>query len=162
MKKRKYAEGTTVPVGKSKDDITKLLREWGADRVAWQEDFKNGVILLGFVWTKDTRQFGARIEVRLMTEKEIREAPENLDKRTHKPSEVRIAQALERQGRSEMRLLLLWLKAAFNAVEAGIVTPETLFMPFFITVDGETVADVILPNLPSLVEGRFDMKRLRA
>lgn len=160
MKKRKYADGTTVSVGKSKDEITRLLRDWGADRVAWQEDFTNGSILLGFVWTKDGQQYGARIEVHLMTEKEIREAPENLDMRTNKPSEARVRQALERHGRSEMRLLLLWLKAAFNAVEAGIVKPETLFMPFFVTSSGETVADVVLPNLPTFVAGKFDMKRL--
>lgn len=162
MPKRKFAEGTSVPVAKSKEDIAKLLREWGADRVAWQEDFKKGDIFLGFVWTKDDKQYGCRLHVSLRTEKAVREDPDNLDRRTGDVNENRVREALNRAGRSELRLLLLWLKAAFNAIDAGIVDAETLFLPFFITGNGETVADVVMPNLPSLVQGNFDMKRLKA
>lgn len=59
----------------------------------------------------------------------------------------------ERAGRHEHRVLLLWLKAALNAVEAGLVDPASIFLSFLVGRDGRTVADVALPKLPSLIGG---------
>lgn len=154
---KKYAEGTSVPVAKSKGDIDKLLREWGCDRIAWEEDFRNGTISLRFIWSKEAMSFAARLTVKLETDKEIRERPEVLDKRNGSVNENKVRALLERNGRAEMRLLLLWLKAAFNAVEGGLLDAQTIFLPFFVNKDDETVSDIIVPALPQLMSGQLKM-----
>lgn len=155
--RRKYAEGTAIPISKSKADIDKLLRDWGCDRIAWDEDFRNGTISLRFIWSKDAVSFAARLTVKLETDKEIRERPEVLDKRNGSVNENKVRALLERNGRAEMRLLLLWLKAAFNAVEGGLLDAQTIFLPFFVNKDDETVSDIIVPALPQLMSGQLKM-----
>ena len=48
---------------------------------------------------------------------------------------------------------MLWLKAALNAVEAKLVDPAAIFLPFLVGTDGRTFADVALPKLPKLMNG---------
>lgn len=160
MMPKKYAEGTTVPIAKSKGDIDKLLRDWGCDRIAWEEDFRAGVITLRFVWTKNEASYAARLSVRLPTLADIRERKDVRDGRNGRINENRVQAALEKNGRPEMRLLLLWLKAAFNAVEAGLLEAETLFLPFFVNAQDESVSDIIIPNLPALMAGKAHVKLL--
>jgi len=57
------------------------------------------------------------------------------------------------RGRAEHRQLALLLKAAFNAVEAGIISPEQLFLAWLVGKDGRTIGDVALPRLPKLLAG---------
>ncbi len=159
-KRRKYAVDTSVPVERSKGEITKLLRDWGCDRLGWQEDFVNGRVGLVFIWTREEQSYGARIELLLPSEKDYREDPANRNKQTGQVVEARIRNALERQGRAEFRLLLLWLKASFHAVDAGIIRPEVLFMPFFVTKGGSTISDAVLKDLPALVVGKTTIRQL--
>lgn len=154
---KKYAEGTTVPITKSRGDIDRLLRDWGCDRIAWEEDFRAGVIALRFVWTKDEQSYAAKLTVRLPTEADIRARREVRDGRNGRINENKVKLALERNGRPEMRLLLLWLKAAFNAVEAGILDPQVMFLPFFVNAEDQTVSEVIVPNLPQLMSGKVKL-----
>jgi hypothetical protein len=53
----------------------------------------------------------------------------------------------------EHRVLLLWIKAAFNAVEAGIVTAEQIFLPFLEGADGKTVSEIAIPRMAELTRG---------
>jgi hypothetical protein len=57
------------------------------------------------------------------------------------------------RGKKEHRLLLLWIKAAFNAIEAQIIYPEILFLPFFEGKDGHTVGEIAMERLPELLSG---------
>lgn len=150
---KSYAAETTIPIGKSKVDIDKLLREWGCDRIMWEEDLRTGAITLRFVWTSSGNRYAAKLMVRIAGEDVIRRRDSVLDKRTGRVNENKLRHELERAGRSEMRILLLWLKAAFNAVEAGLMKAEELFLPFFVTKDDVTVAETIIPNLPALMSG---------
>lgn len=147
QKKRKYAQGTSVPVAKTKGEIDKMLREWGCDRIVWEDDFRAGVVTLRFVWTFLDRPFAARLQVNLPTEADVRESRAARDGRSGKVNETKVARIMDRAGREEMRLLLLWLKAAFNATEAGILDPRVVFLPFFENDRGETVADLVIPKL---------------
>lgn len=157
---KKYAAGTTISVEKSKGDISKLLREWGCERIAWEEDFKEGHIALLFVWRRDGQAYAARLEIKILTEEQARKDPANMDRRTEEPSEARVRDAVARAGRSEMRLLLLWLKAAFAAVDAGIISADIVFLPFFVVRSGQTVSDVVRPNLHNLISGKTSFKQL--
>jgi hypothetical protein len=160
--RKKYAEKTSVTVEKSKGDISKLLRDWKCDRIAWEEDFEKGHIALLFVWKKDTQPYAARLEIKIPTEVQIRKRPECLNKKTGQPNEGAVRKCIESAGRSEMRLLLLWLKAAFAAIDAGIIPADIVFMPFFVVRDGQTVSDVVRPNLPALISGKTSFKQLTA
>lgn len=57
----------------------------------------------------------------------------------------------DKSDRTLHRVLLLWLKGALNAVQAGIVSPEAIFLPFLEGADGVTVAEAALPRLPALL-----------
>jgi hypothetical protein len=51
------------------------------------------------------------------------------------------------------RVLLLWLKAALNAVDSGLIDVETIFLPFLEDRNGKTIAEIALPRLGVLLEG---------
>ena len=50
MALRKYAEDSSVPVDRSRAEITKMLKEWGCSGMGWHELFDDGAVELGFVW----------------------------------------------------------------------------------------------------------------
>jgi hypothetical protein len=58
---------------------------------------------------------------------------------------------LKVSGQQEFRILLLWLKAAFNAVDAGIIKAEEIFLPFLESRNGQTVGEMITKQLPALL-----------
>lgn len=148
---RRYADGTAVPVARSRGEIDKLLREWGADGIQWSDDFKRDLVQLRFLWTSGERQYLARFAVQLPTAEELE--PQARDGRNGRVSKPRLDKLMADRGKQEHRLLLLWLKAALNAVAAGIVSAETIFLPFFEDADGSTVAEVALPKLAGLLTG---------
>jgi len=148
---RRFAEDTSVPVAKSRGEIDRLLREWGAKGIQWSDDFEHDTSTLRFVWTFDGADYLARFTVHLPGRAELQEHA--IDGRTGRVSERKLEQLLNARGKREHRLLLLWLKAALNAVEAGLVTAETLFLPFLEGRDGQTVAEVAVPRLAQLSTG---------
>jgi hypothetical protein len=142
---RRYAEDTSVPVAKSRGEIDKILREWGAQGVQWTDDWARDLVQLRFLWTAGGSQYLARFDVQLPKHAEVQAA--------HPNAPARAQTILEQGQRSAHRVLALWLKAAFNAVAAGIVDAETIFLPFLQGQDGATVAQVALPRLPKLLAG---------
>lgn len=148
---RRFAEDTAVPVAKSRGEIDRLLREWGADGIQWADDFRNDRAVLRFVWTRDGKSYLARFGIGLPSAKDLERHA--IDGRTRRVSQAKLDALLAQRGKREHRLLLLWLKAALNAVDAGLVSAEALFLPFFEDHDGQTVAEVALPRLPGLLAG---------
>ena len=155
---RRYAQETSVPVSKSRGEIDSLLRTWGCDGIQWTDDFAHDRVQLRFIFARlvngDAMRFMARFTVALEPLEKVK--ARCIDGRSGRPSESKLADAIERRGRSEHRLLLLWLKAAFNAVDAGLVSPEALFLPFLEGRDGATVAERAIPQLSTLLKGSAD------
>ncbi len=147
----RYANTTTVAVAKSRADIDSLLRQWGCDGIRWTDQFLEGLVRLEFVWNHDGTNYGARFSLQLPDDDELR--AESVHATTGRFLQAKFDKLSKARGRSEHRVLLLWLKAAFNAVEAGIVTAETLFLPFIVDANGQTFAEVALPRLPMMLEG---------
>lgn len=145
-----YAKETNVAISKSRGQVDKLLREWGAKRVMWGDDWEAGQVMLRFVWSYEDVDYGARIVLQLATDLELKAAARHRTTYVFLPGKFRNLQ--EDRGKSEHRLLLLWLKASFNAVEAGLVKAEALFLPFLEGADGQTVAEAILPRLPAMLD----------
>jgi hypothetical protein len=151
---RRFAEDTAVPVTKSRAEIDRLLREWGARGLQWTDDWEHGRIALKFLWrAADGKDYMARFAVALPTDEELRTASHHGGKAHAVFLPQKFQRLAEGRGRQEHRLLALWLKAALNAVAAGIVSAETLFLPFLEDRHGKTVAEIALPRLGNLLEG---------
>lgn len=147
----KFAEGTTVPVAKSREEIQRVLQNWGAAQVTWGDDYERGAVLLRFVWLQKAtaHRFQARFIVRLQPVLALRKLAGETS--WARPNEVRLQKLMEARGKQEHRVLLLWLKAAFNAIELGLITAEELFLPFMESADGRTVSEMALPGIANLL-----------
>jgi hypothetical protein len=148
---RRFASDTAVPIGRSRGEIDKLLRDWGASAIQWSDEYDLDRVTLRFIWTSHGTRFMARFTLKLRTRKELE--PAALDGRTGQVSEGKIQRLLNDRGKQEHRVLLLWIKAALNAVDLGIVSAEELFLPFLEGADGKTVGEVAMPRLVKLVGG---------
>lgn len=146
---RRFAEDTSVSTSKTRGEIDSLLRTWGCHGLRWTDDYRGGQVILEFTWEYENIEYLARFNVSMPRDAEVRE--EALDGRSNKFSENKYQKLLEARGRREHRVLLLWLKAALNAVDAGIVDAATLFLPFLVGNNGDTFAEIAVPKLPQLI-----------
>lgn len=152
---RAYAEETTVPISKTRCEIDDLLRAWRADGIRWTEDREGGRFVLEFLWKHEGASFLARFTVLMPSEKTLR--ARSLHAKTGMLVESKLRRQRELAGRHEHRILLLWLKACFNAVKAKLTTAEAVFLPFLVGTDGQTVAEAALPRLRTLLTGSGGM-----
>lgn len=131
--------------------VAEVLRRWGCKQIGWMDDFEAGRIALQFVWHYDGQDFVARFAIQLPTEDELRRAARRAGSWNDAPLLGKLEKLRGARGRVEHRQLLLWLKAAFNAVDAGIIRAEQVFLPWLVTRDGRTVAERALPELSALL-----------
>jgi hypothetical protein len=154
---RRYAEDTSVPVARSRGEIDSLLRDWGAVGIQWTDEFDQDRVTLRFVWPHDDVRYTARVSVKLPSRASLEE--QAIDGRStwrKEVSKTKLAALMEARGRREHRLLLLWLKAALNAVDAQVVAAEEVFLPFLEGADGRTVGEVAVPKMHTLLRVSAD------
>lgn len=132
-----------------------MLEDWGIKGIGWRDHFEEGRADLEFVWERGgDERYAARFSIQMPTDEEIRAA--SVDGRTNRFSQSKYEKARKGRGRQEHRILLLWIKAALNAIESGIVSAEAIFMPWIVGPDGRTVAETMLPRMPQLLSVRAD------
>lgn len=148
---RRYAEDTAVPISRSRGEIDKLLREWQAQGIQWTDDFEHDRVQLRFLWPRGEQRFMARFSIHLPTREQLE--PDARHGLSGRLLPEKLARLLAERGKREHRVLALWLKAALNAVDSGLVEAETLFLPFLEDRNGKTVAELALPKLGILLEG---------
>ena len=148
----KYAQGTEVSTGRSRDEIERTLQRYGATSFAygWDRD----IALVGFV--AHDRQI--RFTLPMPNRDEFRHTP------TGRPrSDSQVDAEHEKAQRQRWRALALVIKAKLEAVETGIVTFEEEFAPHMVLPDGSLVKDHLLPQIaeayktgkvPQLLPGR--------
>lgn len=147
---RRYASDTSVQVSKSRGEIEKLLRVWGANQMQWSDDFDGGHAMLRFIWEHEGTQFTARFVINVPTKDEIEK--EAVHATTGRFLQAKYDKAMERRGMVEHRELALLLKAIFVAVDAGLLTAEQVFLPFLEGQDGRTVSECVLPELSKILK----------
>lgn len=152
---RRYAEDTSVPVARSRAEIERLLRDWRCDGIRWSDIYSKGQSVLEFVWQRaESEVYMARFEIALPSDDELRERA--VDGRSGRFSEAKYGALQAARGKAEHRVLALWLKAALNAIDAGLVAAEAIFLPWLVGRDGKTVAETALPRLQKLLAGGAD------
>ena len=150
---RRYAQDTEVAIERSRDQITKLLREWNTEGIGWLDDFAHDRVLLQFVIPRlvpgktEAVAYKAQFAIQLEPDADIRKAATG----ARGFSDVRYQDLLNRRGRRQHRVLFIWIKAALEAVTEGVVPFEAIFLPFFVREDGTTVADAALPHLAKML-----------
>lgn len=127
---RRYAEGTSVPVDRTRSEIERILRQNGAGSFMFGE--ANAQALIAF----DMKGRRLRFVVPM-------------------PSANTKPRLNERQIASETRrrwrALLLVLKAKLEAVSSGIVAFDHEFLAHIVVEGSTTVGDRLVPNLDTTI-----------
>lgn len=123
-----FASQTKVPIGRSQDEIRKLLQKYGANGFAFGEQANFALVTF--------EMKGRRIRFIV----KMPEAPS----RSSTQESVR---TYEQVCRSKWRAITLVVKAKLESIDTGIETFEDAFMAHIVLPNGNTLGKVILPQL---------------
>jgi hypothetical protein len=157
------SEGTAVPVARSKAELERMLRRYGAERFSVAEEYTTGRVVVMFT-IPDTPDAGAKtVDVRFPIE--TRRVYDRLfgrpTKRIWKEAAGRYvdefdpkgydAKRLEQAERVAWRNVILWTDAQLSAASVGIQTVTEAFIAHAaLGPNGERLIDV----LPALLDPR--------
>ncbi len=129
-----YANRTEVSPGKSRDEIERTLRRYGATKFmyGWQEN----AAVIGF------EAYNRRIRFVLPLPREGEVERTATGRRRRNPQK-----SLEQAERQRWRALALAVKAKLETVESGIATFEQEFMAYVVLPDGSTVGEWMAPQI---------------
>lgn len=140
----RYAANTSVSVGKSKEDIENTLRRYKAKNFGSFERDEEGYAAVCF----DVSEMTVLLKVPLPSREDFDTTSTGRER-----NESSAAKAYEQEVRQRWRALLLAIKAKLEAVETGISTLEQEFLAFFIVKGGQTLGEVLIPQLPQVTAG---------
>ena len=123
----KYAERTTVPVTKSKQDIERALNTYGVEEYAFGTSPRGS----GIIFKYDGKVYKINVS-----------EPD--------PNKFRYDNQLQQAIRSRWRVLLLCIKAKLNLVQDGQSSFEDEFLAYMSLPEGITVAEFM--RLPKNVK----------
>lgn len=129
----RYAEGTSVPVEKSKAEIERTLARYGASAFMYGTGVAEAII----AFEASKRRIMFRLPIPKKDERRFTHTPHKGDRRTPEAQEREWEQAC----RQSWRALGLVIKAKLEAVSAGIVTFEDEFLAHIMLPDGRTVGE---------------------
>jgi hypothetical protein len=124
---RRFAEGTDVPVSKTRGEIEALLTKHGAAQILSGIDTQQRTGFVGF--TLHGRQY----RIPLVARKDPRRKPDQLE-------------------REQWRALLLIMKGKLEFVAGGLSTHDQEFLAHLVLPNGETVGQYIAPRLAEAYE----------
>lgn len=130
-----YAKGTTVTVQSSQMEISRTLNRYGIDSYTFGQT--PGWAQVEFMH--------AGMPIRVRVELPAK-PPKQMGVNTKTGRQVDLWKAHEQQIKELWRALLLFIKAALESVELGIVSVDQAFMAFLVTADGRTLGERILPE----------------
>lgn len=150
MASRKYAEGTEVPISRSREELERVLERFGATAQAWLRDDELHQIKLAF--KRQGKSY--RFTVKLVGRKDCRDTPTGRWERTDKQAQ----DAADQENRRRFRSLTNYVKALMDAADTGIISSEEALLPFLLLPSGSTVAEAIAPQIESaLRSGRVNI-----
>jgi hypothetical protein len=129
----RYADHTEVPSDRSRAEIERTLRRYGASAFAYGWDALCATVMFELA--------GRRIRFRLPMPDRNNRAFTHTPSRGTRRSDEAIDAAWEQAQRQRWRALALVIKAKLEAVAAGITTEEQEFLAHIVLPDGSTVGD---------------------
>ena len=135
----KYASQTAVSSDKSRSEIERTLNRYGATSFLYGTRGATAAIQFEIA----NRRILFRLELPDPTSSAFTLTPSG----NYKRSATQAKEAWKQACRQRWRALALILKAKLEAVEAGISTLETEFLPHTVLPGGGTVADWALPQV---------------
>jgi hypothetical protein len=137
----RYAERTEVSSDRSRAEIERTLQRYGA--TGFMYGWQAGSAVVAFELHQRRVKF-----ILPLPDKAAREFT-HTESRRRPRSESQAHAAWEQACRQRWRALSLCIKAKLEAVAANITTFEHEFLAHFLTADGRTVGDHIIPQLGS-------------
>lgn len=134
----RYAQNTSVPAGRSRDEIERTLERYGADAFAYATTTGRAMI----EFTAHGRRVRFLLPLPEADERRFTQTPTG-QKRNATTAKTEHEKAV----RQAWRALALLVKAQLEAVEAEIVTFEVAFLPYTVLPSGRTVADEVGPQI---------------
>lgn len=123
-----YASSTSVPIDRSQAEIKKILAKYKASGFVYGEGDRAAVIMF--------EMGGRRIKFILP-----------MPNHPGQYSAQKEIKAYEQLCRSRWRCLVLAIKAKLECVESGITTLEQEFMAHIVLPNGQTVSQVMIPQI---------------
>lgn len=144
-RRRRYAEGTTVPAEKSRGGIEADLREFGATKFGYMSAPTEAVIAFEY------RDMGLRFRLPLpsISDDDIRYSGTGYRRRLR--SDAQIEKAYHAEIRRRWRCLYDVIGAKLTAVADGIESFEQAFLAYM-DVGGRTLGEHIIPKLAEAAE----------
>lgn len=142
-----YAEGTSVDSERSRAEIERTIRHYGATGFVYATNDETRTAIIGFMIYK--RQVRFALPLPNVNDDRFRLTPTRGTLRT-RPAQLA---AYEQEVRRSWRSLALVIKAKLAAVEDGIVEFDREFLAHLVVPGGTTVWDEIRPNLQATLEG---------
>lgn len=146
----RYAQDTSVSVGKSRAEIEDTLTRYGADQFGYMTGANAAQVAFCF------RGWTVRFRLPLPDREQFRSTPTGRRRR----SDADVAKAWEQACRQRWRALALAIKAKLEAVECGITTFEEEFLAHLVLPTGETMGQYALPRLEQVRRGEGEVPKL--
>lgn len=131
-------EGATSGM-KARDELTRILKNFGCENVGFMDDFAEGTVLLAF------RHRGRSVQLKASAKGwATMWLKENPYSSARKSSRVQWEAKALAQGLIAVNSILRdWVKGQVTAVETGILSFEAVFVAHMLTSDGRSVLERI-------------------
>ena len=139
----KFAEGTDVPVERSRNEIENVLARFGADQFMY--GWRGEAAVIAF------RAQGRHIRFLLPMPQATDEAMTKTGRGQMRTGET-LRRAVDQEKRRRWRALCLCIKAKLESVATGIETFEDSFMAHVVLPTGETMSDHVRPLIAQAYE----------
>lgn len=136
----RYAEGTSVDVGRSEAELKNILTRYGARScvTGWDRD----TAFVGFQTSENHYMVRISMDLPKRSDPEFHKTP------TGKRRDPNAAEtAWEKEVRRRWRALVLVVKAKLEAVESEVTSFEEEFLPFIVLPDGSTSGEFLIPQI---------------
>ena len=137
-----YATATTGV--KARGEILKILRRFGCESVGFMDEFETHSVLLAFAWRG--RNVQLRASAQGWANAYLKENPWS-DRRRYDEHEWEM-KALDQGMIAVNSILRDWVKGQVTAIETGILTFESIFMPYMLAADGRPLIEHARKLLP--------------
>jgi hypothetical protein len=135
----RYADRTEVPSDRSRAEIERTLRRYGATAFAYGWDHQTATVMFEIA----QRRVLFRLPMPDRNAREFTHTPSRGVRRSAAGAE----EAYEQAVRQRWRALSLVIKAKLEAVAAGITTVEQEFLAHIVMPDGRTVGEHAVPAI---------------